>query len=449
MNLIQKVRFFFSSERPENNNNDRDVLTGLKNREALRNDFDHLVGHLLFVMMVDVDEFKDYNDKYGHECGDAVLTKLGAALQNRYGSEAGYRYGGDEFIVIAPFTDKETLLEKDARVRRDLSKFMITDKETTIRISCGYVFGKAENADELRQMIHLADQNLYRAKKEGRNTIIGCGKDDTNATEVNRYFDMRDYIVNHIQEAIDKKWIQPYYQPMVDSETGQICGSEALARWQDPKLGIISPAQFISALEMQHKSYLVDLEIIRATCEEMHQMMQEGRNILPVSFNMSVDDFQFCDAYGEIEKIRQSYEIPTRYLKLEIKEFVMGDVSHHIRDTIYKFHQAGYGIWVDNFGSSYASLRDLKDYDFDTLKINMNFASDYASNPSTKIILSSIVNMDKQLGIDTVIEGVETREQYQFLKDIGFTTVQGYYFSKPVSMNEITSQLNSKRFDAK
>lgn len=246
-------------------------------------------------------------------------------------------------------------------------------------------------------------------------------------TDIN---EIEDYVVNYIDEAIANHWIEVYYQPVIRTITGDLCGSEALARWNDPRYGLLSPFHFVPALEKSGDIYKLDLYIIEEVCKDMHTALTTQCNAFPLSVNLSRLDFLNDDLVERINALTKKYDVPQQFINIEITESIFVEDLGMIGKFIDAFHQSGYHVWMDDFGSGYSSLGVLKDFDFDEIKIDMSFLRNF--NEKGKKIIESVVRMAKSIGIQTLAEGVETEEQYEFLKSIGCEKIQGYYFGKPI-----------------
>lgn len=250
--------------------------------------------------------------------------------------------------------------------------------------------------------------------------------------------------VKEFDNAVKNGHIVAYFQPLTRAITGSVCSAEALARWIDPDLGIIPPSEFISILEEKRLIYKLDLAIIEDACK----LYNENRNMnLNFSVNLSRIDFEEVDMFSLIEDILKKYNVPSNVIHLEVTE---GTMIHNTKKTRYlfdQFHNAGFEVWIDDFGSGFSSLQVLKEYDFDVLKIDMSIIQKFDAN--SKKILYSIINMTKKLGMHSLAEGVETYEQYQFLKEIGCEIIQGYYFSKPMSKKDFLDYIKIKKLESK
>ena len=251
-----------------------------------------------------------------------------------------------------------------------------------------------------------------------------------------------EYVTAHIDEAIEKEWIKVYYQPVVRSLTGQLCSAESLARWIDNEVGFIPPDKFVAALEEKKLIHKLDCFIIDRVCRDIHYHLSNGLPTVPVSINMSRLDFIMCDMLKVLEDAVGKYDIPRDYLHVEITESMIVQDEGLMIDIITKFRSRGYEIWMDDFGSGYSSLTLLKDYEFDLLKMDMRFLS--SMNEKAKTLVRYTTGMAKRIGIKTLCEGVETIEQVEFLKSIGCGKLQGYYYSKPLPLEEMLETIRRK-----
>ncbi|MBQ9521174.1 MAG: EAL domain-containing protein [Oscillospiraceae bacterium] len=242
--------------------------------------------------------------------------------------------------------------------------------------------------------------------------------------------ELEQYIIDHLDEAIEKHYIKPYFQPVIRTVSRQLCGMEALARWDDPKWGLLPPGSFIDVLERHRKIHLLDACIIRQVCMLYREAVQGRGVLIPVSINLSRLDYELCDIFAVVEKAVQANMMPRSFLCIEITESALNDNAALMHQYIDRFRNAGYQVWMDDFGSGYSSLNVLKDFLFDELKVDMWFLSDF--HQRSRKILSSIVHMAKEIEIQTLVEGVETEEQFRFLRNIGFEKVQGYLFGQPM-----------------
>lgn len=248
--------------------------------------------------------------------------------------------------------------------------------------------------------------------------------------------------VFHLEKAIENGEFEVYYQPIIHTISGSLCGFEALVRWHHPTLGFLSPAQFLPSLEETKQIYHLDIHIIEKVCQWYATLVAAKAPVVPVSINLSRSDFESENMFGVVEAMTQRYGMPREMLNIEITESAFSDRENLMALNVERFRNAGYQVWMDDFGSGYSSLNTLKDYVFDELKIDMGFLSDMSLR--SKRIIRSIISMAKDISMVTVVEGVETREQVDFLKAIGCDRMQGYYFSRPLPYPDLVKLLEEK-----
>lgn len=253
---------------------------------------------------------------------------------------------------------------------------------------------------------------------------------------------LEDFIKKNYKKAIEQREIQVYYQPVIRTFSRKLCSFEALARWIDPEIGMIYPDEFIPLLEKERLIHLLDTAILRQVCERIRNSIVNGETPIPVSVNLSRLDFILCDMFAEADRIVTEYQIPHEYIYFEITESVMADQQEKLKGIIDRFRSAGFQIWMDDFGSAYSSLNALKDLSFDEIKLDMQFLRPF--NLRAKRIATAIVEMAKHIDIHTLVEGVETEEQYSYLRNIGCEKVQGYYFGRPMPYEEVLKQMQQK-----
>ena len=409
-----------------------DALTGLPNLEyscmrgeSFANEIREADGDPALVFL-DFVGMKLYNNANGYEKGNELLICFAAFLKKQFPKNLVCRIANDHFMVIA---DMENLEEHLKRVRRDI-------KSVASKISMDLYVGvcKIEEYDAIFDVTEKAK--------------LACNIQKKMRGEFIRYYDERlhkdlllqNYVVNHVDEAIANGYIKIYYQPVVRTITETFCGMEALARWIDPQYGFLNPAVFIGALEDSRQIHKLDSHVIELVCKEMRAEIDQGHPVVPVSFNLSRLDFVGCDIFDVVERTLEKYSIDHELIRVEITESIMAS-DPYVQQEIERFRLAGYEVWMDDFGSGYSSLNTLKDYKFDELKIDMAFLSNL--NEVSRIIISSMVRMSKHLGLKTLAEGVETREQMEFLKEIGCEKAQGYFYGKPQPLTATMKQMES------
>lgn len=409
-----------------------DPLTGLPNTEYCRMrgksfaDDIRAAGGIPAVVFFDISGMRLYNNANGYKKGNVFLIQFVACLKKLFPNNLIYRLTDDHFSVIADEIDLEYKLISVRRyVKNSVSK-------VSMDVNVGIC--KIEEFDPILDACEKAK--------------IACKVQKNSSDNFIRYYDedlskvllLQNYVVNHVDEAIKNGYIRVYYQPVVRTITETFCGMEALVRWIDPQYGFLSPSSFIGALEESRQIHKIDSYVIDVVCKELREEMDCGNPVVPVSFNLSRLDFTGCDIFDVVEKTLEKYQIDREYIRIEITESIMASDSY-VRSEIEKFRSAGYEVWMDDFGSGYSSLNTLKDYKFDELKIDMLFLSKF--NEVSRTIVISIVRMAKNLGLKTLAEGVETKEQMEFLKGIGCEKVQGYYYGKPQLLKETIKHMES------
>jgi len=247
----------------------------------------------------------------------------------------------------------------------------------------------------------------------------------------------KQYILDNFEQALQERWVTVYYQPIIRAVNGCVCDEEALARWIDPVLGFLSPADFIPVLEESKLIYKLDLYMLDRVLEKMKFMAKNGYYMVSQSINLSRSDFDMCDMVEEVVKRVDKSGIPRNKINIEITESILVNDFKFMLAQIERFKSLGFSVWMDDFGSGYSSLNTLNRIPFDLIKFDMAFLRNLDKGESGKIILAELMRMAASLGKDTVCEGVETKEQAEFLQEIGCSKLQGYYFTKPVSVEQI------------
>lgn len=406
-----------------------DVLTGLPSRWLFMKLAEHWGqkatedgGHPI-VISFDFTGMKSYNNRMGLDAGDKILTTFAEILRNNFGSDRCSRFGEDHFYAFCDDSDSDHILDS-----------VIIDFNTS-----------ATNAQSLPIRIGISPFNPDISMNIACNRAKAAadslkGTQETSCARFNEIMSKsiwkREYIISHIHQAINERWVDPHYQPVVRTLNGRLCNLEALARWRDPIHGIIPPADFIPILEENGLSYKLDMYIVERVVTMLQHRLKEGLPVVPISVNISRSDFDYCDPVKLISDSCDAHDVRHNLIAVEITESALMSDQETIRTAIERFHAAGFEVWMDDFGSGYSSLNVLKDFDFDEIKIDMAFLRDF--NERSRKIVTMAVKMAKSLGIHTLAEGVETEEHIDFLKSIGCERIQGYYYGKP---DAITDQL--------
>lgn len=250
---------------------------------------------------------------------------------------------------------------------------------------------------------------------------------------------LEDFIKKNYKKAIECQEIRVFYQPVIRTFSKKLCSFEALARWIAPEVGILCPDEFIPVLEKERVVHHLDVAILRQVCARLRKSIDNGETPIPVSVNLSRLDFTLCDIFSVADEVVSEYRIPHDFIYFEITESVMAKEQELLKGIVDTFRSAGYQIWMDDFGNAYSSLNSLKELSFDELKLDMCFLRPF--NLRSKRIATAIIEMAKSIDIHTLVEGVETEEQFSYLRNIGCEKVQGYYFGRPMPYEESLSLL--------
>ena len=254
------------------------------------------------------------------------------------------------------------------------------------------------------------------------------------------------YILDHFDEAIEKGYIRAYFQPIVRTLTESVCCAEALARWEDPTHGLLSPIDFIPVLERHDLIYRMDMAILSQTCDFYRALQDRGMGVHSFSVNFSRLDFAKPGFFGDVERILDARQVPRDAIKIEVTESVMLADKARFQEVFDTLKAAGFSVWIDDFGSGYSSLGLLQNYAFDLLKIDMLFMRDFTHR--SRQLVASIVKTSKALGMLTLIEGVETQAQARFIRSIGCDAIQGFYYSKPLKPEDFLAFLAEKAVES-
>ncbi|MEE5987938.1 EAL domain-containing protein [Ligilactobacillus equi] len=361
-------------------------------------------------------DFQLYNASHSIEEGNTLLTEFGQLLQTKFSTKLVTRLAADNFVVGYQGSDTLDLV---ASVHQEMMR-------RGQKVEAGIYF--YQNQVDVPTACDFA-QAACRKNRFRANTYWTVYSEELREEMV-----QARYLRENLDQAIAAGHLKIHYQPIVRVLTGKPSSLEALTRWHDPRYGLLGPSTYVPILEASHLCYKVDMYVIEKTCQDLRQALDAGRPVVPVAINLSRDDFEFFDCVDYIETTLQRYGLDRRYLRIEITESTAMENPKLIQKAIMRLHQAGYSIWMDDFGSAYSSLNTLKDFAFDGIKLDGAFMRQL--NDKSKEIVSSVINMAKKLGMHTLAEGVETRAQYDFLYEIGCEKIQGYYYGRPLLLDE-------------
>lgn len=582
----------------------KDELTGVKNRYALRQDFRDYVGKELMVVMADIDDFKFYNDTYGHETGDAVLKHMAETMCKCFGRDSVYRFGGDEFLLVLIDWDEADTTRGLAEWKVRFHNFTLEDRVLHLSSTAGYTYGFCSSEDEIHQMISVADARLYDGKMDHKGMTIGCpfepgktneeeslekiqeslrsgemdsltkvpnlmyfrskadltadilrssGKepvlaylnltnfkhynrkygfeagdnllavfakylkeafpddlvcrfaddhfavlatrsgieekigtvndqiakesggarvgvkaglyalaDDTvdvglacdcarQAMELeddNRHFSWYDetmrerlerkqYIIDHFEEALAKKWIEVVYQPVIRSVNRYVCGVEVLPRWNDPEHGIIEPEIYVPILEEAHMIFEHDIAVLRQACLNFEDFGKTGNPAVPFIVNLSYRDFDHGDLLERIGTVTSG--IDHAMIHFDISASAMRRSGKELHDFLHELAGEGYQLWMDGFGSENSAIDVLYEFPMHGIKIDIRLLHDFHPESPQAILLHHVISLCKELNISTLALGVENEEEERFLVNRGCEYMQGFWFSENVTYEQCLS----------
>lgn len=403
---------FVMDSRVKDLTRDIDSLTGFPGQKRFLEHAGNELKHRSFnteapetaILYFNIKNFKMFNVQYGGKEGDQLLRDVADILKEVFPHDYIARFADDHFVVLTDYVDlklrarevyqKLVSLRSGVRLDAKFGVYHVTDFNVDPELACDLAKLACDSIRD-RLDVHILEYT----------------------DEVWNLSELRNYAVYHIDEALKNGYIKVYYQPVMRFLSGTLCGLEALARWEDPEKGFISTGIFIPALEDSRQISKLDMYMIEHVCQNYRERVNRGEPVVPVSFNLSRIDFFTCEVLEELNRITDKYCVPHYMLNVEITESVFVHDFRKISEEIDNFHKAGFQVWMDDFGSGYSSLNVLKDYSFDELKIDMEFLAHFTEK--AKSVIESTVRMAKKIGVQTLAEGVETKEQLDFLKSIG------------------------------
>lgn len=429
-----------------------DPLTGLPNRTIFMDQLDRLITRpdarkdgTFAVYFVDIDRFKQINDSIGHLGGDEVLVGVARRLENalrsadaRLGSEhALARPGGDEFtILVDGLIDAAEAQEVgDLLVAAVSEPFTVRDRDLFVTVSVGLVLA----ADRYRhggEMVRDADMAMYRAKSLGK---ARCEVFDVSMLAV---VERRLRVETDLRHALERRELSLYYQPIIELSSGQLQGFEALLRWNHPKLGMVSPGEFIPIAEETGLIVPIGLWVLREACRQLCEWDDEFARHprLTINVNLSARQCLQPSLVNDVKRVLLETSLAPERLKLEITEGVVLENSDAVESILNQLRALGVQLQLDDFGVGYSALSYLRRFPFQTIKIDRSFVNGMKDAGNTEII-RAIMGLAGALKMDVTAEGVETAEQLKDLKGLACEFGQGYYFDKPLSLEDARAAL--------
>ena len=393
-----------------------------------------------YVVFININNFKTYNYQRGFPAGNIFLKNVGALIEKHFPGQLVCRQSDDHYIA---YVEKEGIEEIIKALNEDVKAL---DSDILPEIKVGYY--EMMDRESVGRAVDKARYACSTIKDDHAKLLVEYNK------SMHERYHLMQHVINSVEIAAKEGWIRPYYQPVVWSNDGTLCGVEALARWQDPDKrwgkdkdhpGLLSPGEFVPTLENTKLIHIVDACIIERVCQDLRHALDnhEDARLVPVSINFSRLDFELMDVVGFLEEVMEKYDIPKKYIHVEVTESALTGNNAKLKESVKTLKDKGYALWLDDFGSGYSSLNVLKDFEFEVIKIDMEFLRGFSQNPRTKILLQSIIQMAEKLGMRTLTEGVETEEQQHFLSDVHCERLQGYFFGKPLPHEELVKKIDS------
>lgn len=371
---------------------------------------------------------KSYNTRHGSAEGDRLLRAFANVLRNNFGPDACSRFVEDHFYA---FSSRKDVV---GRIEAIFADFSVADVASTLPVRVGAY--ACEEEDD------IVEVGFNRAK-------IACDLDRTTwfshltwfTDQMRAETHLRLHVCESLDRALLEGWIRPYYQTIVRTTTGEACGEEALARWNDPEYGELAPRQFMPILDEAGLTHRVDLHMIDCIVADILARKEHGIPLEPISINISPTDFEHMDIAEELTARFDAAGLSHELLRVELTESVDSLNVEVVKKRIDALHESGFQVWMDDFGSGFYSLNVLQKFDFDLIKLDMEFMR--GNTEEARTIVEGIVQTAAKLGVGTIAEGVETHEQYEFLERIGCDMLQGYFFAQPQPIEAVLSRVET------
>jgi len=395
---------------------------------------------LVAVLFLDLDHFKDVNDSLGHAVGDQLLKATSQRLLEKIRSEDTLaRLGGDEFVIILNhIKDNENVIDVVEKIVASFEDpFKLSNYEVNTTVSIGVCMYPTDGTD-VDSLMKAADAAMYKAKGVGRNTY------EFYQSDLNQVANRRHQIANALRGASKNNEFYLVFQPQLSLTNNQISGAEVLIRWNSPILGMISPAEFIPIAESTGLIKEIGDWVMENACRVLSSCLSEGHKVR-IAVNLSAMQFKQPDFASQIAETLRRYNIPPKYLEVEITEsMLMRDVNKAI-EVLEKIKEMQVRIAIDDFGTGYSSLSYLRRFPLDALKIDQTFVDELVVDTDDTAITMAIISMAKSLRLEVIAEGVETEQQLEFLRKNFCDDIQGYHFSKPLKEEDFKRFISQPR----
>jgi diguanylate cyclase (GGDEF)-like protein/PAS domain S-box-containing protein len=423
-----------------------DSLTGLPNRALLQDRTNHSISLMqranepLTMMLVGIDHFKAITDTLGHQVGDALLVEMAKRLSESVrDQDTVARLADKEFVLVLPDTAAIGAAHLATELLWKLAQpYQLGDHELILTASIG-IASYPDNGGDFESLLKAVEIAMHRAQAKGRDTFQFYSAD------LYQQVLARDHMVKALRQAAALDQLQLVFQPLVDLQTGQISGLEALLRWQHPELGLVSPAQFIPVAEESGLIKGIGEWVLRQACRDIRTWLDKGIKVPHVAVNVSPLQFHDADLIAQVKSALADYRVDPSLVYLEVTESALMHDVHRSEAMLKELKGLGVKLSLDDFGTGYSSLSYLKRFPFDKVKIDQSFVRDITTNQSDAVIVKVIVSMAHGLGLKVIAEGVETEAQCEIMRTSVCDEIQGYFFSKPISAQAIEELFSEGR----
>lgn len=420
-----------------------DEVTRIPNRRffvrEVTNHINNYPNEKIAFIFIDLDNFKYVNDTYGHDAGDLLLIEFAKIIKNMKIKDSLFaRYGGDEFIIVQYNIQEKNQIKYilDNIIKKLSNPIIINDKEIFCTLSIGVSVYPIDGGD-MPILLKRADMAMYLAKVNGKNRYEFF---DIKILEIlNREFD----IEKGLRVAVDKNEIKMLYQPKIKVDTEEVIGFESLVRWNSKSLGIVSPSEFIPIAESSGLIIPIGKYIISESFRKCKELTLKTTKKFKMAINLSEVQIRDEDIVSFIAESLRICDLSAEYIEFEITESIIMKSAEKNINTLEKLKKLGVSLALDDFGTGYSSLSYLRTFPIDVLKIDKSFIDGIVIEEKSEYIINSIVELSHYLSLLVVAEGVETKEQLNFLKRISCDVIQGYYFSRPVEFNEAIRMIST------
>lgn len=421
-----------------------DEVTGLNNSKHFKSIIENILKNLMILesrgalILVNIDNFKFINDTYGHNYGDIFLKKFSDDLKKIFNfNEILCRFGGDEFLLFIPYIDNlkdiKDIIKKIKEILK--SPYNINGKKIFTSASIGItVF--PDDGESFEVLLQNADAAMYRAKSNGKNQWQMFNSNISR--EINRIYSIQ----RGLRTALENNEMFVVFQPKVRLSDDEVDGFEALLRWKSCEIGLVSPGEFIPVAESTRLIIPIGKFVLREVFKKVKYLLLQGYDDFKIAVNLSEIQLREGDLVEYLNSLIDEFEVSPKYIEIEITEsMIMKSVDRNI-EYLLELKKLGASIALDDFGTGYSSFNHLTKLPIDVLKLDRSFVVDMIDNHKSRYVVENMIQLSHKLGITVVAEGVEEKEQVEYLKSIECDTIQGYYYSKPEDFEKVKNMLS-------